>query len=70
MVFFHRNQSGVVEEGIVGEQDNPLKRTYSTRQFKVLVVGDVGAGKTSLVRQSCDGYFSDKYALPIPPPIL
>lgn len=54
-------EAGGADEGIVGKQDSPLKRTYSTRQFKVLVVGDVGAGKTSLVRQSCDGYFSDKY---------
>eukprot|EP00040_Diaphanoeca_grandis_P015682 m.80314 g.80314 ORF g.80314 m.80314 type:complete len:529 (+) comp25302_c0_seq1:167-1753(+) len=53
------NDDGVV--GVVGEQDNPLQRTYSTRQFKVLVVGDVGTGKTSIIRQTCDGYFSDKY---------
>lgn len=46
------------------KDDGPMQ------QFKLLVVGDAGAGKTSIIRQSCDGYFSDSFVPDPPPPVF
>ena len=38
---------------------SPLAMTE--KQYKLLVVGDAGVGKTSIIRQACEGYFSQSY---------
>jgi GTPase SAR1 family protein len=32
--------------------------------FKILVVGDIGAGKTAIIRRAVDNVFSDSYKVP------
>ena len=51
-----------------GEEEGEVGGEEEVRSYKILVLGNSGAGKTSLVRRSVRDYFSRDYRSAVAPP--
>ncbi|KAH9523045.1 Ras- protein Rab-32B [Bulinus truncatus] len=57
--------ASVINDGVSTKQINSSANTVKEHLYKVLVIGEFGVGKTSIIRRYTEGYFSPNYKLTI-----